>query len=147
MQLSIECLELVQIMYGEMIFIRVFLTLSIKKVISCEVRSEVDFCLDKTCTQLHPTCAVRFVGSDALSCFNAQEIIPTNETVKSLFQENVPVLIHTKFKNIVFMLKANKWVKTRRSLLNPYIININDNHKSKGSLFEVVLYLNIFSLV
>ena len=79
-------------MYAEMIFFRFFLTLSIEKVTSIIVWSEVDFCLDKTCTQLHPTCAVRFVGSDALNCFNAQEIIPSNP-VRSVVRNSAPGLV------------------------------------------------------
>ena len=107
------------------------------------VRRRVDYCIDRECTSNQPTCSVKFRPNFATSnfpvCLNAQQIVPVNASVKTIFTRNYPVLLHTKFKNLVYEIKVsvNAWVKTKLYSQNVHVVNIAVNNVTQGSLFLV----------
>ena len=103
------------------------------------VRRRVDYWVKAECTIAHPTCLIQFRRintSTSPSCLTAQQIVPPNASVKSIFTQNHPILFHTKFKDFVFEMKSsiNAWIKTEWYSQSACVVNIVINNATQDSL-------------
>ena len=127
----------------KMIFIVTFLAilLTVENADSSTVvRRRIDDCFNVKCTQSQPTCSVKFRGLSSPACLNSRQIVPPNTTVKNVYiEKNYPVLLHTRFKNLVFVLRlpTSNWVKTKQFSQSPFVVNIAVNNETRGLLFLV----------
>ena len=105
------------------------------------VRRRADYCIDRECTSNQPTCSVKFRPNFATSnfpvCLNARQIVPVNASVKTIFARNYPVLLHTKFKNLVYEIKVsiNAWIRTKIYSQNVHVVNIAVNNVTRVHCF------------